>query len=56
MRWWWGLFLLVNILSTASTRLTLKAYEDLDALMLGEELAVTSSLLTVPRVLVLRSA
>jgi hypothetical protein len=54
LHWWWGLFLLVNILSTASTRLELTAYEDSGALMLSEELAIVSSLLAIPLVLVLR--
>lgn len=54
LRWWWGLFLLSNVLSTASARLEMRAYEDPGALMLGEELSVVSSLLTVPLVLVLR--
>jgi len=54
LRWWWGLFLLSNVLSTASARLELRAYEDPGALMLGEALSVVSSLLTVPLVLALR--
>lgn len=51
LKWWWGLFLLTNILGNAQSRLL--ESEIAGVLVLGDELIIVSSLLAIPLCVVL---